>query len=181
MGIEVLLKQNGMDIFDKYFWATNNKDEVCKQENVDIMIDDSNKKCEMLAPGVYTWGGNTNQSTNCVAALMDIDGDGKNNKFNKTSLLNVINDMNNSFEENIRNKNHDIFLNYKLNNNNHFTKYFINNISSNKFNKKKSIKPKTKKVKEYITNHPCSSFYIKKNKIKKDNNIENLIRKIFQY
>ena len=46
---EELLKQNGIDIFDKYFWATNNKDEVCKQENVDIMIDDSNKKCEMLS------------------------------------------------------------------------------------------------------------------------------------
>lgn len=43
------LKENGMDIFDKYYWATENKDEVCKKENIDIMIDDFCKNCESIA------------------------------------------------------------------------------------------------------------------------------------
>ena len=46
---EKRLKQNGMDIFDKYYWATENKDEVCVKENVDIMIDDFYEKCESIA------------------------------------------------------------------------------------------------------------------------------------
>ena len=38
-----------MDIFDKYYWATENKDDVCIKENTDIMIDDFYKKCESIA------------------------------------------------------------------------------------------------------------------------------------
>lgn len=43
------LKQSEMDIFDKYYWATENKDDVCIKENIDIMIDDFYKKCESIA------------------------------------------------------------------------------------------------------------------------------------
>lgn len=46
---EERLKENGMDIFDKYYWATENKDEVCKKENIDIMIDDFCENCESIA------------------------------------------------------------------------------------------------------------------------------------
>ena len=46
---EERLKENGMDIFDKYYWATENKDEVCQRENIDIMIDDFCKNCENIA------------------------------------------------------------------------------------------------------------------------------------
>ena len=46
---EELLGKNDMNIFDKYYWATENKDEVCVKENIDIMIDDSYKKCESIA------------------------------------------------------------------------------------------------------------------------------------
>ncbi len=46
---EEILRQNEMDIFDKYYWATENKDEVCIKENIDIMIDDSYEKCSMIA------------------------------------------------------------------------------------------------------------------------------------
>ena len=43
------LKENNMYIFDKWYWATENKAEVCAKENVDIMIDDSYSKCKSLA------------------------------------------------------------------------------------------------------------------------------------
>ncbi len=46
---EERLKKSGMDIFDKYYWATENKDEVCVKENVDIMIDDFYEKCKSIA------------------------------------------------------------------------------------------------------------------------------------
>lgn len=46
---EKILKQNEMDIFDKCYWATENKDEVCIKENIDIMIDDFYKNCESIA------------------------------------------------------------------------------------------------------------------------------------
>lgn len=46
---EERLKENGMYIFDKYYWATENKDEVCQKENIDIMIDDFCKNCENIA------------------------------------------------------------------------------------------------------------------------------------
>ena len=46
---ENILKKNRMDIFEKYYWATENKDEVCEKENINIMIDDSYKKCKSVA------------------------------------------------------------------------------------------------------------------------------------
>lgn len=46
---EERLKQNKMDIFDKYYWATENKDEICINENIDIMIDDSYSKCKSVS------------------------------------------------------------------------------------------------------------------------------------
>lgn len=46
---EKRLKENGMYIFDKYYWATENKDEVCQKENIDIMIDDLCKNCKNIA------------------------------------------------------------------------------------------------------------------------------------
>lgn len=46
---EERFKKNGMDIFDKYYWATEDKEEVCKKENIDIMIDDFCENCESIA------------------------------------------------------------------------------------------------------------------------------------
>ena len=46
---EEILKQHNMNIFDKYYWATENKDDVCIKENIDIMIDDFYRKCESIA------------------------------------------------------------------------------------------------------------------------------------
>lgn len=46
---EARLKQEEMDIFDKYYWATENKEEICKKENIDLMIDDYNKNCEKIS------------------------------------------------------------------------------------------------------------------------------------
>ncbi len=46
---EARLKQEDMDIFDKYYWTIEKKEEVCIKENIDIMIDDFNKNCEKIA------------------------------------------------------------------------------------------------------------------------------------
>lgn len=35
--------------FDKYYWKEHNKLEVCKQEGIDIMIDDSPTICKKMA------------------------------------------------------------------------------------------------------------------------------------
>lgn len=35
--------------FDKYYWAIENKLEICKQENIDIMIDDYYKTCKQTS------------------------------------------------------------------------------------------------------------------------------------
>lgn len=35
--------------FDKYYWKIQNKAEICKKENIDIMIEDSLKNCEEIA------------------------------------------------------------------------------------------------------------------------------------
>lgn len=43
------LKKEEMDIFDEYYWATENKDEVCIKEDIDVMIDDFNEKCKSIA------------------------------------------------------------------------------------------------------------------------------------
>ena len=44
-----ILEDNDMNIFDKYYWITENKDEICVQEKVDLMIDDSNIKCKAIS------------------------------------------------------------------------------------------------------------------------------------
>lgn len=44
---EIFRKENL--IFDKYYWKTNKKLEICKKENIDIMIDDLYYICEVLA------------------------------------------------------------------------------------------------------------------------------------
>ena len=46
---EERFKNEGMEIFDKFYWATENKDEVCVKEHIDIMIDDSYDKCKSIA------------------------------------------------------------------------------------------------------------------------------------
>ena len=43
------IKNDKMDIFDKYYFATENKDEVCENEKIDIMIEDSPKNCIKIA------------------------------------------------------------------------------------------------------------------------------------
>ena len=42
-------EENQMDIFDKYYFATENKEDVCKKENIDLMIDDSYEKCKNIS------------------------------------------------------------------------------------------------------------------------------------
>lgn len=49
-----LLKENGV-FFDKYYWKVENKLEICKKENVDVMIDDDWRIVKKLADnGVKT-------------------------------------------------------------------------------------------------------------------------------
>ena len=43
---EERLKEDKMDIFDKYYFGVEDKAVVCKKENIDIMIDDSNINCK---------------------------------------------------------------------------------------------------------------------------------------
>lgn len=43
-----LLKENNIQ-FDKYYWNVKDKLEICKKENVDIMIDDDWKIVEQLS------------------------------------------------------------------------------------------------------------------------------------
>lgn len=43
---EERLKEDKMDIFDKYYFGVEDKAVVCKSENIDIMIDDSNINCQ---------------------------------------------------------------------------------------------------------------------------------------
>ena len=46
---EEKFKETGMDIFDKYYWASSNKDEICEKEKIDLMIDDYYKVCESVS------------------------------------------------------------------------------------------------------------------------------------
>lgn len=46
---EKRLAEKGLDIFDKYYWGTENKFEICNKENIDIMIDDNIEKCSAIA------------------------------------------------------------------------------------------------------------------------------------
>lgn len=43
---EERLKEDKMDIFDKYYFGVEDKAVACKKENIDIMIDDSNINCK---------------------------------------------------------------------------------------------------------------------------------------
>lgn len=38
-----------LDLFDRYYFATKDKAEVCKKENIDIMIDDSIYNCKNIS------------------------------------------------------------------------------------------------------------------------------------
>ncbi len=42
-------KDNMLDLFDRYYFATKDKAEVCKKENIDIMIDDSIYNCKNIS------------------------------------------------------------------------------------------------------------------------------------
>lgn len=46
---EEIFKENNFEIFDKYYWGVTDKAKICKEENIDIMIDDYNRNCEELA------------------------------------------------------------------------------------------------------------------------------------
>ena len=41
--------EDNMNIFDKYYWACEDKAEVCLKEKIDIMIDDSYEKCKRIS------------------------------------------------------------------------------------------------------------------------------------
>lgn len=43
-----LLNENNI-VFDKYFWNIHNKLEICKNENIDVMIDDDYKIIQQLS------------------------------------------------------------------------------------------------------------------------------------
>lgn len=42
-------KENDLEIFSKYYWATPQKTEVCIKEKIDIMIDDSYQNCKSIS------------------------------------------------------------------------------------------------------------------------------------
>lgn len=46
---EKVLRKSGLDIFDKYYWATEDKAKICKKEKIDVMIDDYIKNCQKIA------------------------------------------------------------------------------------------------------------------------------------
>lgn len=39
------LIEDGLDVFDKYFWAIDDKGEICEKEKIDLFIDDYYKNC----------------------------------------------------------------------------------------------------------------------------------------
>lgn len=43
------LEKDNMNIFDKSYYEVSDKAEVCKKENIDVMIDDSNTNCKKLS------------------------------------------------------------------------------------------------------------------------------------
>ena len=46
---EKRLKDVGLLISDKCYWGTKNKDDICVEEKIDIMIDDYIENCKMVA------------------------------------------------------------------------------------------------------------------------------------
>lgn len=43
------LKEDDMEIFEKKYYAINNKGEICEKENIDLMIDDSPENCKCVS------------------------------------------------------------------------------------------------------------------------------------
>lgn len=46
---EEIFKENDFEIFDKCYWAILDKAKICKEENIDLMIDDYNENCLKIA------------------------------------------------------------------------------------------------------------------------------------
>lgn len=46
---EEIFKENDFEVFDKYYWGITDKAKICKQENIDLMIDDYNENCLKIA------------------------------------------------------------------------------------------------------------------------------------
>lgn len=46
---EEIFKENNFDVFDKCYWGIIDKVKICKQENIDLMIDDYNENCLKIA------------------------------------------------------------------------------------------------------------------------------------
>lgn len=46
---EEIFKENDFEIFDKYYWGILDKAKICKQENIELMIDDYNENCLKIA------------------------------------------------------------------------------------------------------------------------------------
>lgn len=46
---EDILKKNDMYIFDKYIWGVKNKSEICADEKLDLMIEDSDRNCKVIS------------------------------------------------------------------------------------------------------------------------------------
>lgn len=44
-----IFKCNDLEIFDKYYWGIEDKAKVCKDEKIDLMIDDYYKNCKEIA------------------------------------------------------------------------------------------------------------------------------------
>lgn len=44
-----IFKENDLEIFDKYYWAVEDKAKICKEEKIDLMIDDYNENCLKIA------------------------------------------------------------------------------------------------------------------------------------
>ena len=46
---EKRFKNDNMNIFNKTYYKVVNKEEICKKENIDVMIDDSNSNCKKIS------------------------------------------------------------------------------------------------------------------------------------
>ena len=46
---EEIFKENDFEIFNKYYWATIDKARVCKEEGIDLMIDDYIENCQKIS------------------------------------------------------------------------------------------------------------------------------------
>lgn len=44
-----ILRKNDLEIFDKCYWGITDKAKVCKEENIDLMIDDYIVNCEKVS------------------------------------------------------------------------------------------------------------------------------------